>query len=326
MIVNKLKIKQVKPITENIELDANNWIIADGKIISYDFESRMVTEKELDKSESSSEEQKILAEIKSKREQERIKFLEKNQIRVGYHLLSEDGMQPIPCPEDIFFDTKTSLYLKKLFFNFFEKSSLLQNKFKRNKRAYLLYSDPGMGKSALIRNFCRHVLEQEGTAIVVVDGDVNFNFLSNIFLKPYAENVKRIVLIIEDFGKKDNGTNNFIYNPTCLNFLDGMSGLFRIPTMILCTTNFIRELGPHLTNRPGRFNRLINVLPPLDDEVFALVEGMGQITLSEEQKNAFRGKNLSPDHVIECIIRHELEEISLQEAVEEVIAERRGIV
>ena len=27
--------------------------------------------------------------------------------------------------------------------------------------------------------------------------------------------------------------------------------------MILCTTNYAKELGPQLTNRPGRFNKII---------------------------------------------------------------------
>jgi SpoVK/Ycf46/Vps4 family AAA+-type ATPase len=160
----------------------------------------------------------------------------------------------------------------------------------------------------------------------MVDGDVNFNNLSNIFIRPYAENVQRIILVIEDFGKKDAAVQGTMYNPSCLNFLDGTAGLFRVPTMILCTTNFAKDLGPQLTNRPGRFNKIIQVLPPSDEEIFDLVEGIGNIKLSEEQKQAFRGRNMTPDHVIEAIIRHELEDITLEQSVNEVLGERQGLV
>ena len=146
-----------------------------------------------------------------------------------------------------------------------------------------------------------------------------------MFLQEYAEDVKRIVLIIEDFGKRDYTNNSSIYNPSCLNFLDGVAGLFRVPTLILCTTNFIQYLGPQLTNRPGRFNRIIQVQPPSDQEVFELVEGMANIKLTDQQKEAFAGKGMTPDHAIEALLRHEIEEISLEQAADEVIKEREGL-
>lgn len=323
--LNKLKIKQVKPIAENTEIDTNNWIISDGKIVCYEIESKKITEDVVD--DASEEEKKLAAEMKRQKEEAWLSFVQKYQIRCGYHKVDADeGMLAIPASKEVFFDTKTSLYLKKLFSNFFAKASLLKDKFKKNKRAYLLYSDPGMGKSALIRNFCEHALLEDGTAVLLVDGDVSFNLLNHIFLKAYAEDVKRIILVIEDFGKKDASTTGVLYNPSCLNFLDGTAGLFRVPTMILCTTNYVKELGAHLTNRPGRFNKLIQVLPPTDDEIFALVEGVGGIMLTDEQKDAFRGKGMTPDHVIEAIIRHELEEISLEASANEVLKERQGII
>lgn len=325
MYLSKLKIKQVKPLQENLEVETGNWLIAGENVICYDIESKKISEENLD--QASESEKKLLEDIKIKQEEQWVEFVKKQQIRTGcYRLDFQEGMVEIPAAKEIFFETKTSSYLKKLFSNFFEKADLLRDKFKRNKRAYLLYSDPGMGKSALIRNFCQHVLEIEGTAVITVDGDINFNILSFIFLKPYAENVKRIILVIEDFGKKDNSITGVLYNPACLNFLDGTSGLFRVPTMIFCTTNYVKELGAPLTNRPGRFNKLIQVLPPSDEEIFHLVEGVGGIKLTENQKNIFRGRNMTPDHLIEAIIRHELDEISLEESVNEVLNERSGIV
>ena len=325
MRIAKLKIKQVKKLEENLELEAPHWTIREGKLITYDVEYKDISEQEIDTATET--EKRIIEEANKKKEEDWIDFVRKNQIRAGSHKFdSSEGMVKIPESKEVFFDTSASLYLKKLFVNFFDKAGLLQNKFKRNKRAYLLHSAPGMGKSALIREFCRHALRKDGTAVIVVDGEVNFAVLSNIFLKPYAEDVNRIILIIEDFGRKDSSAAGTIYNPACLNFLDGTSGLFRVPTMILCTTNYAKELGPQLTNRPGRFNKIIEVLPPSDDEIFQLVEGIGEIKLSESEKQVFRGKNLSPDHVIEAIIRHEMEEVTLEHSVAQIIREREGLI
>jgi len=325
MKLQKLVIKEIADITPTMEIDiSENFIIQDNKIITYKIESKLLTEETID-SENDKEKQK-LEEAKRKKEEALEEFKEKHQIRCGSHYLhSEHGMLALPKSQEKFFETNTSKYLKKLFANFFEKSAILEDKFKKSKRAYLLYSEPGMGKSALIRNFSEFALQTEGTAVVSVDGDINFNMLTHIFLKPYAEDVKRIILVIEDFGKKDSVQNSTVFNPSCLNFLDGVAGLFRVPTMILCTTNFAKQLGPQLTNRPGRFNKLIKVLPPTDEEVFELVEGVGQLKMTESQKDAFRGKGMTPDHVIEAIIRHELEEISLQQSVHEVLYEREGM-
>jgi SpoVK/Ycf46/Vps4 family AAA+-type ATPase len=234
-------------------------------------------------------------------------------------------MIPLPSVEENFYETKTSQKMSVLFKNFFDKSDEINKKFKKNKRAYLLYSDPGMGKSALIRHFCKKSLEIDGTAIIHTSGEVDFNKITNIFLKPYAKDVTRIILVIEDFGKRDYGSNSSIVNPSCLNFLDGVAGLFRVPTLILCTTNFIKELGPQLTNRPGRFSKLIRVLPPSDDDVFSLIEGVSGLTLTDKQKAAFRGLKMSPDHIIEALVRYELEDVSLESAAQEVLQERVGL-
>lgn len=326
MKLNKLKIRDIKDIRPNMEIEANNWMLVDGnKIAVYDMEQKEIKEEKIN--EASEKEKQLLEEFLAKKATSWQEFIDKYQIRTGNHFLHDtEGMLSIKKTEEKFFETSTSQYLKKLFNNFFEKSDLLNTKFKKNKRAYLLYSDPGMGKSALIRNFCDYVLETDGTAVITVNGDINFGFLSNIFLKDYASDVKRIILVIEDFGRKDATINATTYNPSCLNFLDGTSGLFRVPTMILCTTNFAKQLGPQLTNRPGRFNKLIKVLPPTDDEIFELVEGISEIKLTEEQKRAFKGKNMSPDHVIEAIVRHEIDDISIEQSVHEVMSEREGMV
>lgn len=324
MKYHKLKILSTAKVENGIELPVTgtSFLFHEDKVITYTIEmDELPAEPSLPDPL-----QEFLKEQEKKKIQEELEFAEKFQIRVGQYLYDqEQGLTPLPAVEEKFFETTTSKYLNSLFSNFFAKSDSVLNKFKKNKRAYLLYSDPGMGKSALIRKFCRDVSNIEGTAIIQVGGEIDFQKLTNIFLRPYAEGVKRVILVIEDFGKRDFANNTSIYNPSCLNFLDGVAGLFKVPTLILCTTNFIKQLGPQLTNRPGRFNKLIKVLPPSDEEVFSLIKELSGIDMTEDQKNAFKGKEMTPDHIIEALLRHELEGVKLEESVLEVLNEREGL-
>lgn len=296
----------------------------DGKVIVTRTETDVVSAPPLLETTSNTE---ATQSTTSHEEQEEEKeFHRKWQIRPGIHVLHpEKGMIPMLANEEKYFETQTSKKLSSIFESFY-RNVHVAHKYKKLKRAYLLHSEPGMGKSALIRKLCREALQRDGVAIVLVDGEINFHLLSHIFMKEYAPSVKMIMLVIEDMGKRDYIANVNLYNASCLNFLDGNQSLFRVPTMIVCTTNFAKELGPQFTNRPGRFNRIIRVEPPTDEEIFELVEGFGAIQLTENQKNALRGKKLTPDHCVEAIVRHELEEISFEQAVHDLLLEREGLI
>lgn len=253
-------------------------------------------------------------------------FQRKWQIKPGlWWLHVEKGLLPLQEEQELYFETRTSNKLLQLLRTFLKNNDKIL-KYKKTKRAYLLHSDPGMGKSALIRYFCREALKTEGTSVIKVNGDVDFNILQHMFLMDYHKDVKYIILVIEDFGKKDYVYNQNIFNPSCLNFLDGNVQLFRAPTLILTTTNFAKELGNQLTSRPGRFNKIIKVQPPTDEEVFELAESYLGRKLKEEEMQAFCGKQFTPDYCLEAIVRSELEEISIAKAIEEIIDERQGIV
>jgi DNA replication protein DnaC len=253
-------------------------------------------------------------------------FKRKWQIKPGaWWLHIEKGFLQLQEEQELYFETKTSNKLLHLLRSFMSNNEKML-KYKKTKRSYLLHSDPGMGKSALIRHFCREALKTEGTSVIKVSGDIDFNILQRIFLMEYNTDVKYIILVIEDFGKKDWSYNQNLYNPSCLNFLDGNVQLFRVPTLILTTTNFAKELGNQLTSRPGRFNKIIKVVPPTDEEVFELAENYLNRQLTEDEKRAFSGKEFSPDYCLEAIIRSDLEEIPIASAIEEILEERQGIV
>ena len=252
-------------------------------------------------------------------------FAKKWQIRPGnWGFDAERGLIEITQKAEVYYDTPTSVELKARFQRFWNSKETME-KYQRMKRSYLLYSEPGVGKSALIRDFCRSIEGKDSVCILKCTGDINFSHLKWMFRMPYRCDVKAIILVIEDMGIQDYLSQHWTPDSHCLNFLDGDSDLFRVPTMLLVTTNHPNNLGPALLNRPGRFSEIIQVQRPSDDEIFSLVERMGQRELTEHEKAVLRGKQMTPDHCIEVLIRAEIDGLTLEESVNRVIMEREGV-
>jgi hypothetical protein len=253
-------------------------------------------------------------------------FKENWQIKAGaYWLHGSEGLKEKKYMPEVYFETVTSKKILSIFESFVSNVEVAR-KYKKLKRSYLIHSHPGYGKSAMVRHFCRKIQNLPGICVIQTDGGVDFNILTNMFNSDYRDDVKMIVLIIEDMGTKDHSRNLNVYNSSCLNFLDGASGLFRVPTMIFATTNYAKELGAQFTNRPGRFNRIIKADLPNDEEVFALVEAITEEKLSAADKEAFAGKKLTPDHCVEAIMRSKIEGMTMAVAVQEILHEREGVV
>ena len=122
------------------------------------------------------------------------------------------------------------------------------------RRNYLLYSAPGTGKTSLINLMCEELIDK-------YDGII-FSLSTQEQIEAVPEAVKRIrkiepdrkiIAIIEDIDSFTQGSNRL--NTLLLNILDGnlkLSGLVTI-----ATTNHIEYLEARYTNRPSRFDRVV---------------------------------------------------------------------
>ena len=329
----KLKIKKIVTPGEGSTYtvagdNASHIFLSDGRVCFFETEytSELEAAVELEAEETEMVEEGVTAEVLRDRErhkiEEQLKFEEEIKIRPGVWSLGEEKLQQIEWPEELYFDTETSLQLKKEIDAFFSKSDLIK-KFKKPKRSYLLHSIPGVGKTALMRSVCRNY-DDGSTAFIRISGNADFQKLAFMFSQEYDPAVKKVILLVEDIGGKAHGDMQMSFNPSCLNFLDGDIHLFKVPTLVVCTTNFIKDIGTTLVNRPGRFSKVLKVHPPKIDEVFDIVQLYSGVELTDEHKEAFKeweGK-VTPDHCIEAVIRSEVEEIDLSKSLSDIMQER----
>ncbi len=242
----------------------------------------------------------------------------------AWRVTPKDGMQKLELHEENYIETNDSKLLTKHFDTFFNKLDVYARKKRPPNRKILIGSEQGRGKSSCIRAFCRKVKEQDGMCILRVDsGDVSWEVMTQMFMKSKVGDVQRVVLIIEDIGGTQLDERRHGVHSDLLNFLSGNEDVFKVPTLVIATTNFLNELGPLLNDRPGRFD-VVEQLPDLPDEdILKIVESIEGRMLSESEKKVLLGKKFTPAYCVEAILRAELHEIPIQEAVNELIEQRK---
>lgn len=302
MAVKKVKVREILKMEAGLEFNLNDFQVAAGDQHGNMFVANL---------DVTSEEDDTDKEYK---------------IAPGSFLVnSETGLTPLNFPDEKYFITASTERLFKHFNVFYTKIELMKKR-GRIKRGVLLGGAPGQGKSAAVRYFVRQITQTPDKRICVlrVDSeDVCWETLTKMFIKADVNAVDFVVLILEDLGGSGLNERNARLSPSCLNFLDGNSDVFKIPTLIVGTTNYINELGAVVTSRPGRFDTVEHVLPPSDDEVLLIAENELGRELSEAEKTSLSGKAFTPAYVIESLIRSELYDISLEESIDHIEKQRK---
>ena len=185
----------------------------------------------------------------------------------------------------------------------FWKSEEVYKKYQRVfRRNYLLYSAPVTGKTSLINLMCEELINE-------YDGIV-FSLSTEEQIEAFPDAVKRIrkiepdrkiIAIIEDIDSFTQGSNRL--NTLLLNILDGnlkLSGLVTI-----ATTNHIEYLEERYTNRPSRFDRVVEFpLPNAESrkifiEKTVLPEDLKKINIDEWVEKT---EGFTIDHLNELIL------------------------
>ena len=195
-------------------------------------------------------------------------------------------------------------------------------------RKMLLYSDPGCGKSSAISFYCKQQMSSDPGTVVLrwptseIDADDVSTFLSS--QAEYTEDCTKLILIMEDIGggERDKGYGRSAVDSSMLDLLDGIKVNFKLPTLIVATTNHPESMIGALADRPGRFDNILKIEFPSSEERVKIVEFIAKRTLTEEEKEYIshnRFKDFSIAYLKESVVRSMLHRKTLQESLKELL-------
>ena len=216
-------------------------------------------------------------------------------------------------------NTATDLILNDI--SKFWKSEEVYKKYQRVfRRNYLLYSAPGTGKTSLINLMCQELInEYDGIVFSLTTEQEISAFPEAVRRIRKIEPTRKIIAIIEDIDTFTQCSSQL--NTLLLNILDGnlkLSGLVTI-----ATTNHIEYLEERYTNRPSRFDRVVEFPLPNDAsrkmfiEATVLPEDLEKINIDEWVEKT---EGLTIDHINELILLHFVFGHSEEESFETIYA------
>lgn len=229
--------------------------------------------------------------------------------------------------------TNTAL-IRKEAETFFSKIDTYKKYKKDPKRAILLYSGPGMGKSSTISKIAKDFTQEDpGTVVIFWDTSAIRSSTVSYFLSvrsKFSKKCTRLLFVMEDIGggnvEEYHGPKNA--EASLLELLDGASVSFSLPTFIIATTNTPENLLQSLADRPGRFDQMFELEPPSAEERAELVRHIACRDLTAEEVQAVKDKSadgLSIAHLSEIVIRSDLHNKTFKEVIEEMKNHKKKI-
>lgn len=215
---------------------------------------------------------------------------------------------------------------------FFDKLKVYEELGRDPKRAILLCSPPGVGKTAAINDVCQTFLKDKNTAVAVWDtsairsSSVNRFFMQNI---EFDKKVERFIFVMEDIG---GGTVEDNYGPkgtdsSLLNLLDGIGNPFKgKPTFIIATTNNPEQSVGALIDRPGRFDKVVELKTPDEKECVELLKFIAKRDLTPKDIEAAKlaaTNQFSIAHLQEMVVRSMLDDVSLFEVANQLVVHKK---
>jgi SpoVK/Ycf46/Vps4 family AAA+-type ATPase len=142
------------------------------------------------------------------------------------------------------------------------------------------------------------------------------------FIKSFRyKDVEKFILIAEDLGGVEVDEVKVKSYSSLLALLDNQEQAFKVPTIIVATTNHPEVFLGNITNRPGRFSDKIEVGYP-DKEArielckFFLNEKASEDVLEEVAKKKYA--EFSPAHIQEIALRADLYDLSIVDSMKQI--------
>ncbi len=217
---------------------------------------------------------------------------------LGDHYL---GFRPIQINLDeyIKFDNSEMENLQTDVINFFNDRLIYEENKTRHKGASLMFGPPGVGKSMAIMNLINSPAFKEMYTIFIPK-HMKFGYLEE-FKKAFDGH--NILIIMEEMTERLSGGTEDI-----LNFLDGYTSWNNC--YVIATTNYPELLPANLVDRPGRFNNLIEIKQPTDDQKSFYLKSKG---FSEEDIKEIlpKTKDFSLDYIAQLSLQSKRKKLPL---------------
>jgi len=217
--------------------------------------------------------------------------------------------------------------------NFFNRLHVYKELKREPKRALLLCSPPGVGKSSAINEVAKTFLKMPGTCVIIWDtSSIDASDVNNFFqLDSNFKDVEKLILIIEDIeGSSSDGHEGSTRrsSSSLLNLLDGVGTSFSsVPTFIIGTTNNPERSVGALIDRPGRFDRVIEMKTPSAKECAELLGFiLEKDVLSEEEAASATlaaSNEFSIAHLQEIVVRSKIDNITVKQATEQLVEHKK---
>lgn len=206
---------------------------------------------------------------------------------------------------------------------FFAKQDVYKKYGVDPKRGMLLWGKQGTGKSTVIAKVVNQYVKDGNTLAVVWRTDKFEAHTVKDFIAAFQyKDVDKLILIIEDIGGSEYvQRGKRAIESSLLSLLDNVEKIFKVPTMILATTNHPENLLENLTDRPQRFDDVIEVKPPSGEFRAKFLSFFSQgeadaASLDAIQARAYDGMSVA--HMKEIVIRGALYDLTLLESMEQL--------
>lgn len=174
-----------------------------------------------------------------------------------------------------------------------------QRVFRRN---YLLYSAPGTGKTSLINLMCEELINDYDGIVFTLNAEYQIQMFPEAVRRiRKIEPTRKIIAIIEDIDTFTQVSSSL--NTLILNILDGNLKLGGLVT--IATTNHIELLEDRYTNRPSRFDRVVEFpLPNAESRKMFIEKTVRAEDLKKIDINSWveKTEGFTIDHINELIL------------------------
>jgi cell division protease FtsH len=200
----------------------------------------------------------------------------------------------------------------------------------QKKRAVLLWGPPGTGKTSSLSKVSAQLCKEDpGTTVIIwntsqVKPESVYNLLN--FKANYDTAITRMILVMEDIG---GGESSYSHHKEVtsglLNLLDGVDITFKYPTFMIATTNAPHNLLEALADRPGRFDKMVEMGHPNDQERVNLVEFIARRPLTVDETDYIKSKtsDFSIAHLKEIVLRSLLTNQTIMAVIDEIGAHKK---